>query len=381
MMYEDTISVLPETTADLYASRLEVNLNALTHNLMFFRSLIKPKTKMMVMVKALSYGSGSFQIANLLEYHGVNYLGVANIDEGINLRLSGVTLPIMVMDPFSRRYIDLIKHNLEPEIYNLSSLTLYTKCLKESKKKIGGIHLKIDSGMHRLGFMQHEIDVLCKFLNKNPQIKIKSAFSHLAVSDDLSKKECTQQQIDTFLEVCDKISTYTKREFTRHILNSAGIEHFSYSQLDMVRLGIGLYGFGRTYQDKLLPVTSLKSRISQIKTIPANEAIGYGRNAQFNYSVKIGICPLGYADGLDRRLGNGNLFCKVNGKKVPTVGDICMDMFFINLTGVDSSEGDNVVIFDDIESTNAIAQKLQTISYEVLTGISDRVKKVYLFDE
>ncbi len=380
-MYENTLSVLPETTSDFFTSRLEVNLNALTHNLMFYRSLINPKTKMMVMVKALSYGSGSFQIANLLEYHGVNYLGVANIDEGINLRLSGVTLPIMVMDPFSRRFSDLINYNLEPEIYNLTSLTLFTRCLKESEKDQGGIHIKIDSGMHRLGFMQYEIDALCKFLNKHPQIRIKSVFSHLAVSDDLSNKAFSQQQIKLFLEVCDKIRSYTGREFTRHILNSAGIEHFSCYQLDMVRLGIGLYGFGRKYQDKLLPVTSLKSRISQIKMIPANEFIGYGRNAQFNYPVKIGICPLGYADGLDRKLGNGNLFCKVNGKTVPTVGDICMDMFFVNLTGVDCSEGDNVIIFDDIESTNTIAKKLQTISYEILTGISDRVKKVYLFKE
>lgn len=381
-MKSDRLLKIPSNTAtNLYSSRLEVNLNAMIHNLLFYKSLIKPSTQMMVMVKALSYGNGSFQIANLLEYHGINYLGVANIDEGINLRLSGVRLPIMIMDAYPKRFGELIHYNLEPEIYSLSSLALYHNCLQELKKAEGNVHIKIDSGMHRLGFMPHEIDALCKFLNKHKRIRVKSVFSHLAVSDDMLKQDFNKQQIATFAEICEKIKLHTEKGFVRHLLNSAGIEHFPEAQFDMVRLGIGLYGFGRRYADMLLPVSSLKSRISQIKTIPANEAIGYGRNSFFNYPVKIGVCPLGYADGLDRRLGNGNLMGKVNGKSAPTVGDVCMDMFFINITGVEASEGDDVVIFDNIESVQLLAKKLQTICYEILTGISDRVRKVYTFDD
>ena len=361
---------------------LELNLNSLIHNLNYFRSKVKQSTKIMAMVKAGSYGSGSFEIANALQFHNVDYLAVAYADEGVELRKAGISLPIMVMNPDEESFDAIIAHNLEPEIYNFRVLELLEKAILRNlipKNKPVKVHLKIDTGMHRLGFDENEIAPLINRLKSNKRIYIQSVFSHLAASDNPHQRYFTEDQISLFGILCDKICSMITYPVLRHILNTAGITEYSDAQFDMVRLGIGLYGISPVEKDhaELMNVSTLRSTISQIKNIRANETIGYNREAKAEHDMTIATIPIGYADGFSRTLSNGRGKMLIGEKLVPVVGNICMDMCMVDVTGLNAKEGDEVVIFGDNRSIKDLAKDMGTIPYEILTSISKRVKRVF----
>ena len=355
---------------------LEVNLNAVVNNLNYYKSLLNKQTKLMVMVKAFSYGNGIYEIANLLQYHGVDYLTVAYVDEGVELRKAGITLPIMVMNSDERSFDLMIENQLEPEIYNLRILKSFYSTIRKNGIVSAPIHIKIDTGMKRLGFEENEIDKLINEIKTKPEIEIKSIFSHLAGSDDSNLDKFSDNQIFKFKKLSGTISKELNINPILHILNTTGIERFPNQQFNMVRLGIGLYGFG-VNKKKLEYVNSLKTIITQIKTVSANDTIGYSRKGKMTNNGKIAIIPIGYADGLNRRLSNGNGSVLINNQKVPIIGNICMDMTMIDITDINAKEGDSVIVFDDKLTIEEIAKNLDTIPYEILTGISRRVKRVY----
>lgn len=356
---------------------LEVNMTAMVHNLNYFRSLLKPQTKLMVMVKAFSYGSGSSEIANLLQYHRVDYLAVAIADEGVELRTDGISTPIVVMNPELHSFETMIEYHLEPEIYNLSVLKSFETVLKKSGLKNYPIHIKLDTGMYRMGFCDSELNELIEYLRDNSHFYIRSVFSHLAGSDEEIHDAYTKSQIEKFEDWSNQIRSAFTYNIDRHILNTAGIERFSKAQFEMVRLGIGLYGVSATKQDQLMNVSTLKTTISQIKWVESGQTVGYNRKGKLNKKSRIGIIPIGYADGFDRRLSNGIGEVLVNGNIASVVGNICMDMCMIDLTNIKAEEGDAVIIFGDDYSLTKIAEKLDTIPYEVLTTVSRRVKRIY----
>ncbi|MFY9309091.1 MAG: bifunctional UDP-N-acetylmuramoyl-tripeptide:D-alanyl-D-alanine ligase/alanine racemase [Bacteroidia bacterium] len=361
---------------------LEINLNAIVHNLNYFRSKIKADTKIMAMVKAFSYGSGSFEIANVLQFHRVDYLAVAYADEGIELRKAGITMPIMVMNPEEQSYEAMIQYHLEPEIYSFRVLNLFEETLKRSghlQEKSIAIHIKLDTGMHRLGFEASEINELIVRIKNNKYIVIKSVFSHLAASDEAEHDDFTWQQIKRFNEMSEAIKQHFSYPIMKHILNSAGISRFPDAQFDMVRLGIGLYGIGSSAgeQNQLQNVSTLKTSISQIKNIPANETIGYSRKGVATRDIQIATVPIGYADGLSRKLSNGKGKMMVKGKPAPIIGNVCMDMCMIDITDINATENDEVIVFGENSPITEIAKDVGTIPYEILTSVSRRVKRVY----
>ncbi|RPH30743.1 MAG: bifunctional UDP-N-acetylmuramoyl-tripeptide:D-alanyl-D-alanine ligase/alanine racemase [Bacteroidales bacterium] len=356
---------------------MEVNLNALEHNLNYFRSLLKPNVKVMALVKAFSYGSGSYEIANLLQFHRIDYLGVAFADEGVSLREAGITLPIIVLNPSFGTYELMIEYNLEPEIFNFSGLNEFVEILGRSGVDTYPIHLKIDSGMHRLGFTSNEVDELIAKLKGCPSIKVQSIFSHLASSEDCEHDSFTQEQIYCFSSICDQISKSIGYSPIRHILNSAGIERFPLAHFDMVRLGIGLYGVSSVDQTKLQNVSTLKTHVIQVKHLTIGETVGYNRKGVITKPSTIITIPIGYADGLNRKLSNGCGQFLLKGQLVPTIGNVSMDTCLLDATGVDVKEGDEVVIFGKNPTIFDLAKAIETIPYEVLTSISRRVKRVY----
>ena len=361
---------------------MEINLNALLNNFHYFRSLTKTETKIMVMVKAFSYGSGSFEIANLLQFHNIDYLAVAYADEGIELRKAGITLPIMVMNPEQDAFDLMVYHQLEPEIYSFNILDKLEKAILANNipaNKPIGIHLKIDTGMRRLGFEEKDIDELITRLKNNNKIIIRSVFSHLAASDEEVHDEFTLTQIKIFEHCSKKIIGSFDTPIIRHILNSAGISRFPDYHFDMVRLGIGIYGVAsdKKLQHKLENVSSLKTTISQIKHIKKGESIGYSRSHMAQSDMIIATLPIGYADGLDRRLSNGKGVLKLHDQQAPIVGNVCMDMCMIDITNIQAKEGDSVVVFGDQHPINILAKQLDSIPYEILTSVSRRVKRVY----
>ena len=361
----------------IHRTVLEINLNALMENLNYYRQLLKPSTKIMAMVKASSYGSGSYEIANILQFHRVDYLAVAVADEGISLRKSGIHTPIMVLNPEITDFQQMIENRLEPEIYNIRILRSFIAVLDRTGVLEYPIHIKLDSGMHRLGFMPGDIDELIEILTKTHSIKVKSIFSHLAASEDPSEDTFSEEQVKKFSMLSEKIMSRLRYKADRHILNSGGIERFNHYQFDMVRLGIGIYGISSSGKYQLKNVTTLKSRISQIKVVPAGETIGYGRKGKSPKELKIGIIPIGYADGLNRKLGNGNGTLYINGSFATIIGNICMDMCMINLEGIAANEEDEVEIFGEHIPIEKLAEKLETIPYEILTSVSSRVKRIY----
>ncbi|MBL7882891.1 MAG: bifunctional UDP-N-acetylmuramoyl-tripeptide:D-alanyl-D-alanine ligase/alanine racemase [Bacteroidia bacterium] len=361
---------------------LEINLNSIVHNLNYFRSKIKADTKIMAMVKAFSYGSGSFEIANILQFHRVDYLAVAYADEGIELRKAGITMPIMVMNPEEQSYDAMIHYNLEPEIYSFRVLNLFEETLKRSEIKNSqpiSIHIKLDTGMHRLGFEENDINELIVRIKNNKSLNIKSIFSHLAASDESEHDDFTWLQIKKFNVMSEQIKTHFTQPIIKHILNSAGISRFPDAQFEMVRLGIGLYGIGAnaTEQAQLQNVSTLKTSISQIKNIPANETIGYSRKGVATRDIQIATVPIGYADGLSRKLSNGKGKMIVKGQVAPIVGNVCMDMCMIDITDIKANENDEVIVFGDALPITEVASDIGTIPYEVLTNVSRRVKRVY----
>lgn len=374
--FEEIVALLEEKT---HETVLEINLNAISHNLNFFKSKLKPKTKIMVMVKAFGYGSGGLEIAKLLEHHKVDYLGVAFADEGISLKNGGINLPVMVLNPETTSFAAIIQHQLEPEIYSLKGLRAFLKIAEQKKLKHFPIHIKLDTGMHRLGFENNTIDDLIATLKGNQTVKVISVLSHMATSDDLEHKDFAHSQIDLFEKLSSKLMTELQIKPIRHILNTSGISNYPDSQYDMVRLGIGLYGVSNDSEEQkyLENVGTLKSVISQIRTIPAGESVGYGRRFMAEKPTKVATIPIGYADGISRGWGNGVGFLTIKNEKATILGSICMDMLMADVTGIDCKEGDSAIIFGESPSVNYIAQKLNTIPYEILTSISQRVKRVF----
>ncbi len=358
---------------------LEIDLNALVHNLNYYRSRLKPETKIMAMVKATSYGSGSFEIANVLQFHHVDYLAVAYTDEGIELRKAGITLPIMVMNPELMSFELMIRYKLEPEIYSFRLLNQLQDVMKKHNGEPFRIHIKIDTGMHRLGFTEEEINELVVRINNNKNIRVQSVFSHLSSSDEAEHDGFTRMQIQRMKTMSDEIISNLTYPVMRHILNSSGILRFNEAQFEMVRLGIGLYGFSSTAyeQNQLQQVATLKTTISQIRNVPAKETIGYNRKGKLKRDTVVATVAIGYADGISRRLGNGTGSMLVNGKLAPIIGNVCMDMCMLDITDVQAREGDEVIVFGSEYPVNIMAEAIGTIPYEVLVNVSQRVKRVY----
>lgn len=377
----ERISLLLEQKA--HQTVLEINLNAIIHNLRQYQQLLKPSTKIMVMVKAFSYGSGSYEIANILQFHKVDYLAVAYADEGIELRKAGITLPVMVMNPEENSFAAMTEHYLEPEIFSFSILNRFLQYVQEQGLKHYPVHIKIDTGMHRLGFELQEIDTLADIIKNNTSISIQSVFSHLAASEDASLDAFTMQQASAFQQACAQLQAALSTTFLQHIANSAAIIRHKQLHFDMVRLGIGLYGVdsAATHLLNLREVAILKTTIAQIKKIPPGETVGYGRKGKVNQESVIATIRIGYADGYRRSLGNGTAYVLVNGKKAPVIGNIAMDMTMIDITGIHGvKEDDDVIVFGESLPVTKLAEWAQTIPYEIMTGISQRVPRVY-FEE
>ncbi len=357
---------------------LEINLDAVTHNLNFYKSLLKPETKVMVVVKALAYGAGSSEVSKLLEFHKVDYLAVAYADEGIRLRQDGIKLPIMVMNASPDDPYKLIEYNLEPEIYSLEQLETFLQ-VYQFANEILPAHLIINTGMNRLGFNDNDIEGLVETIRNNPSIRIKSIFSHLAASEEEAHEDFTQQQVSLFRQYADRIEQGVNHKPIRHILNSGGIVRHNAFQENMVRLGIGLHGIevSDLHADKLQNTATLKTVISQLRTVKTGETIGYGRKGKAVNDMVIATIAIGYADGYLRYFGNGNAYVLVNDQKAKTVGNICMDMTMIDVTNLSVEVGDEVVIFGSNPTVSQLAEWGNTIPYEVLTNVSTRVKRVF----
>ncbi|WP_316821167.1 bifunctional UDP-N-acetylmuramoyl-tripeptide:D-alanyl-D-alanine ligase/alanine racemase [Pedobacter gandavensis] len=368
-------------TQKVHDTVLEIDLNALAENLQFYRNKLKPGVKIMAMVKAFSYGSGSFEIANVLQYHKVDYLAVAYTDEGVALRKGGITLPIMVMSPEPSAFDAIVKYKLEPEIYNLDILNGFIKFLPEGAVDYP-IHLKIDTGMHRLGFEETDLTDLLETIQNSKKVKVVSAFSHLVGSDEIQHDEFTQYQIQRFKSFAKNIEDGLNYKFIWHISNTSGISRHPEAQLDMVRLGIGLYGHdGGLNQNKgLQTVAVLKTTVTQVKEIKANETVGYSRKGLLPNGGTIATVKIGYADGYTRRFGNGVGKMLLNGQLVPTVGVICMDMCMLDVTGLEVKTGDEVILFNGKLTIAMLAEQIGTIPYEILTNISQRVKRIYFYE-
>lgn len=363
----------------IHGTVLEINLDAITHNLNFYRSRIGPGTRLMVMVKAFAYGSGN-EVAAWLQYHRVDYLTVAYPDEGVALRQNGITLPIMVMNADPDSYSTVFEHRLEPEIYSFRVLEAYLKAKMLWKPgETTRIHLKIDTGMHRLGFMENEAEALLEILKKHPTVEVASIFSHLVGADAAEHNAFSQGQIACFERISSRIISEIGYTPLRHICNTAGIIRFPEARYDMVRLGIGLYGVESSGMETgvLETVATLKTTISQIKQLPAGETVGYGRSGVLERDSRIATIAIGYADGYDRRFGSGHAVVNVNGTLCKTVGNVCMDMTMIDVTDADCREGDEVIVFGKNPGISDLAERIGTIPYELLTGVSERVKRVF----
>lgn len=376
--FEKVVAALQYKT---HQTVMNVNLPAIIHNLSYYRSMLKPETKMVAMVKAQSYGLGDVELINELVYHHVDFLAVAYTDEGIRFRRRSITKPIIVLGAEAHSFEAMIAYNLEPEIFNFHYLEDLANLLTQHTDiKTFNIHIKLDTGMHRLGFDEADLPRLVDFLHQHPQLRIRSIFSHLAAAEDPDEDDFTRGQIALF----DKMSSFLISQFDypilRHILNSAGISRFPEAQYDMVRLGIGLYGFSSVPQDQahLQNTVTLRTVITQVKTIPANETIGYNRSYKTLKESKIAIIPIGYADGYPRELGNGVGKVFVAGRLVPIVGKICMDMCMIDVTGLEVKEGDEVIVYGDQNPLDKVAASIHRIPYELMTAISKRVQRIYI---
>ncbi|SFN15059.1 alanine racemase [Paenimyroides ummariense] len=374
--FEKIVAELEEKT---HETVLEINLDAISHNLNFYKSKLKPTTKVMVMVKAFGYGNGSYEIAKLLAHHQVSYLGVAFADEGVELRKAGIKIPIVVMNPENSAFSTMIAYNLEPEIYNIDELNTFLQIAENQNLYNYPIHLKLNTGMNRLGFVEKDFDGLINLLKQTNLVEVASMFSHLATSDMPEEREFTLQQIQTF----QKWSTYIKSELNinpvLHILNTSGIYNFCEYQMDMVRVGIGLYGVGNdTNEDaQLQNVATLKTVVLQINDVEKDATVGYGRRFKAEKKSKIATIAIGYADGIRRSYGNGKGYVLVNNQKAFIAGTICMDMLMIDATNIDVKIGDEVIVFGNDLRITEIAKIWETIPYEVMTSISQRVKRIF----
>ena len=359
---------------------LEVNLGALVENLNYYRSLLRPGVKMTCMVKASAYGAGSHEVAKTLQEHRVDYLAVAVADEGAELRKAGITTNILIMNPEMTAFKTMFDNHLEPEVYSFHLLDALVREAEKSGITNYPIHIKIDTGMHRLGFLPDEMPRLIERLKAQDAVIVRSVFSHMVGSDSDWFDSFTRRQIALFEAAYGQLQAAFSHKILRHICNSAGIERFPDAQFDMVRLGIGLYGINPITNAVMHNVSSLYTTILQIHDVPAEDTVGYSRKGILSRPSRIAALPIGYADGLNRHLGNGRAYCLVNGQRAPYVGNICMDVCMIDVTDIDCKEGDRVEIFGDHLPVTVLSDALDTIPYEVLTSISTRVKRVYYQD-
>lgn len=363
-----------------HASVLEIHLEALQHNFNFFKNRLKKTTKILGVVKAFAYGSDTITIAKHLEKMGANYLAVAYTKEGIFLRKAGIKLPILVLHPQEKSLKELINNCLEPNIYNLNILNAFIAEADTYKLDNYAIHLKFNTGLNRLGFALAQADAIYKTLNKTSSIKVTSVFSHLAASEDLKEKDFTNQQIALFNEVVSVTKKSLDYTPLFHLLNTSGIINYSESQFDMVRIGVGLYGFGNedSITKQLKPVGVLKSSISQINILKKGESVGYNRAYFAEKKLMIATIPIGHADGISRHLGNGKGYVYINNHKAFIVGNVCMDMLMVNVTNIDCKEGDKVFVYRDQQHIENLAKIQNTIPYELLTAISQRIERIIL---
>lgn len=358
---------------------LEINLTSIIHNLNYYKSLLPEKCRIMAVVKAFSYGTGSFEIANVLQYHGVDYLAVAYIDEGIQLRRTGIKMPILVMNPEAASFYQMIENKLEPEIYSLRILKLFLESVKRNSVKAYPIHIKLNTGMNRLGFIKEDIPEMIKIIKQSGIIKIMSVFSHMAGGGDGKFDDFSHLQIKLFEEMSDQISSFFNYKILLHLLNSQGLESFPDKTYDMLRLGIGLYGIGKA-KNSLKNVCTLKTSISQIRNLTNGDTVGYNRMGKINKDSRIAVLPIGYADGLNRTLGNGKGKVLINKQFAPIIGDICMDMLMVDITSINAEEGDDAILFSNDYPVSRLSEQINTIPYEILSSISARVKRIYLTD-
>ena len=361
----------------VHETTLEVNLDAIVHNFNFYRSRLNPETKMVCMVKASAYGAGSYELAKTLQEHRCDYLAVAVADEGEELRKAGITIPIMVMNPEFGSFNVLFENNLEPEVY---SFRLLDAIIRETERRgitSYPIHIKVDTGMHRLGFQPGDMSAVCERLRQQSGVVARSVFSHLAGSDSSIFDDFTMEQIGKFQMAAKTLEEGLEYKVIKHILNTAGIERFPQYQMDMVRLGIGLYGVSASGLRGLRNVSTLKTTILQIQNVPKGDSIGYGRRSYVDRDSRIAIIPIGYADGLDRHFSNREGIVLINGQRCPIIGNICMDACMVDVTDIEAHEGDTVVIFGEGLEVNELSDRLHTIPYEILTSVSPRVKRVY----
>ena len=375
---EDTISrrILQQT----HETVMRVNLSALVDNVRFFRALLKPTTKLTCMVKAFAYGAGSVEVSRALQAAGVaDYLAVAVADEGVELRRAGITLPIIIMDPEVAAMNLILENNLEPNVYSFTSLEQVIMAAEEKGLENVPVHIKIDSGMHRLGFYREQMPELLERLQSTRAVRVASVFSHLAGSDEQQFDTFTLQQIGYYKLCADALQAELGYPIIKHICNSAGIERFTPYQFDMCRLGIGLYGISFD-GNRLRSVCSLQTTILSVKTVSAGESIGYGRHTTLREDRQIAVIPIGYADGFDRRFSNYGGEVIVRGRRCPVVGNVCMDQAMVDVTGTDAHVGDIVEVFGDRLPLQELSDRLGTIPYEVLTSVSRRVQRVYYYE-
>ena len=376
--FEEIIECLEK---QVHETILEINLGAVVENLNYYRSFMKPETKMVCMVKASAYGAGSVEVAKTLQDHNVDFLAVAVADEGATLRKAGITSNIMIMNPEMTAFKKMFDYGLEPEVYNFKLLDALIKAAEKEGITNMPIHIKLDTGMHRLGFNpETDVPELINRLKNQNALMPRSIFSHFVGSDDDSFDDFSEYQFNLFDKASKQIQAAFPHKILRHICNSAGIEHFPERHLDMVRLGLGLYGINSRNNKTIHNVSTLKTTLLQIRDVPAGDTVGYSRKGKITRPSRIAAIPIGYADGLNRHLGNGNAYCLVNGQKAYYVGNICVDVCMIDVTDIPCKEGDKAIIFGDELSVTVLSDILGTIPYEVLTGISTRVKKVYYQD-
>jgi alanine racemase len=359
---------------------LEINLGALSHNFDYLKSKLKPGTKFLAVVKAFAYGSDAIKIAKHLEELGVDYFAVAYVKEGLLLRENGIKTPILVLHPQPVNFKSLIDHCLEPSLYNAKVLNAFISVAEKQAQKDYPVHIKFNTGLNRLGFFENDVDYIMSKLNASKSVKVKSVFSHLAASEDLNEKSFTENQISSFKSIADDIEKKLGFKPWLHICNTSGVVNFPEAHFDMVRCGIGLYGFGNSAEEdiNLRPVASLKSIISQIHKIEKDETVGYNRAYKASGFEKTATIPIGHADGIGRIYGNGKGYVIINNKKASIIGNVCMDMLMVNITNIECNEGDEVIFFDSKYKASDLAESAHTISYEILTAISNRVKRLYI---
>ncbi|MEP3837486.1 MAG: alanine racemase [Algibacter sp.] len=359
---------------------LEIDLKALKHNFEHLKSKLKPNTKFLAVVKAFAYGSDACEIANYLQLLNADYFSVAYINEGIALRNAGITKPILVLHPQSVNFKALLDHNLEPSLYNSKILNEFIAFASTEKQTNFPIHIKFNTGLNRLGFSEHEVKTIVSKVKETGAVHVKSIFSHLAASEDLNEKEFSLKQIKTFKSIAENVTKQIGYQPILHICNTSGILNYPEAHFDMVRSGIGLYGFGNSEKENqhLTPIATLKTIISQIHTINKGDSVGYNRAYKSDGILKTATLPIGHADGIGRPYGNEKGFVNINGQKAPIIGNVCMDMIMVNITDIECKEGDEVIIFGKHDTAENLATSVSTISYELITAISQRIKRLIL---